>query len=41
MYELPSGIESDGDGVDELLVLQWRTVFIGVGSDPLRCVCAG
>ena len=41
LYELSSGIESDGDGVNELLVLQWRTVFSGVGSDPLRCVCAG
>ena len=41
LYELSSGIESDGDGINELLVLQWRTIFSGVGSDPLRCMCAG
>ena len=41
LYELSSGIESDGDGINELLVLQWRTIFSGVGIDPLRCMCAG
>ena len=41
LHELSSGVESDGDGVNELLVLQWRTIFSHVGIGSLRCVCAG
>ncbi len=35
LHELSSGIEPDRDGRDELLVLQWWTVFSRVGSESL------
>ena len=41
MHELSSGVESDRDGLDELRFLQWRKIFSGVRSDPLRCMCDG
>ena len=41
LYELSSGIESDREGVPELLVLQWWTIFSHVGSDSMRCLFDG